>query len=306
MSFDGRRLKLTSRAALAVVTAGATFLGHATSAEGPLPPPVRAVATVNGAQAAYEIQGEGHPLVLIHAGIMDLRMWDGQIAQFAQHYKVIRLNLRGFGGGDLPPDKFSYVEDLHAFLEQLGIHRAYLLGLSMGSMVAIDYTTTYPEQVDGLILAGAPLIGSAEVDPAEQQRIGEQFKAVFDAYRQGDMEAAVRNALALPFFNPAHPSPEVRRRMERMIRANLAHWIESQPLVTWPDKPAIERVASIKAPTLVMVGDRDVKSMLAAADGLTARIKGAKKIVIAGSGHHVNMEAPADFDRHVMEFLAGL
>jgi 3-oxoadipate enol-lactonase len=306
MSFDGRRLKLASRAVLAVVTAGATFLGHAASAEGPLPPPVRAVATVNGAQAAYEIQGEGHPLVLIHAGIMDLRMWDGQIAQFAQHYKVIRLNLRGFGGGDLPADKFSYVDDLHSFLSQLGIHKTYLLGLSMGSMVAIDYTTTYPEQVDGLILASAPLIGSKEVDPAEQQRIGEQFKAVFDAYRQGDMEAAVRNALALPFFNPAHPSPEVRRRMEEMIRTNLAHWIESQPLVTWPEKPAIERVASIQAPTLVMVGDRDVKSMLAAADGLTARIKGAKKIVIAGSGHHVNMEAPADFDRHVMEFLAGL
>jgi 3-oxoadipate enol-lactonase len=120
------------------------------------------------------------------------------------------------------------------------------------------------------------------------------------------MEVAVRNALALPFFNPAHPSPKVRRHMEEMVRTNLAHWIESQPLVTWPEKPAIERVASIKAPTLVMVGDRDVKSMLAAADGLTARIQGARKIVIAGSGHHINMEAPVEFNRHVMEFLAGL
>jgi pimeloyl-ACP methyl ester carboxylesterase len=249
------------------------------------------------------VQGQGHALVLIHGGFMDLRMWDDQFTEFARHYRVVRLNLRGFGKTDPPTEKFSYVDDVEAVLTHLKIEKVYVLGLSLGGMVAVDFATTHPEQVDALILAGAPLIGAPD-DPKEREQMAAQFAALAAAQARGDWEKAVELTLALPFFNPAEPSPAVRQRMETMIRDNLKTWVDSQGRVVWPTTPAVERLGAIKAPTLVLVGDRDVKAMLIAADGLTARIAGAKKGVIAGASHHLNLEKPQEFNKLVLGFLA--
>ena len=124
--------------------------------------PVTGFVESNGTQLYYEMMGEGHPLVLIHGGYMDRRMWDDQFAVFAQHYRVIRYDVRGFGQTALPPVPYTDREDLSHLLSFLGLEKTYLIGLSLGGEIAIDFTLDYPGMVDALILVGSSISGSSQ------------------------------------------------------------------------------------------------------------------------------------------------
>src|SRR5712692_1960735 len=90
---------------------------------------------------------------------MDSRMWDDQFDVFAQHYRVIRYDMRGFGNSDLPTESISFHGDLYSLLNFLDIEKACVLGLSVGGSIAINFTLTHPEMVDKLILVAAGLGG---------------------------------------------------------------------------------------------------------------------------------------------------
>jgi len=105
----------------------------------------------------YEIEGEGEPLVLCHAGFVDSRMWDGQWKAFTQHYRVLRFDMRGFGKSDHVSGPVSRRQDLYCLLRKLGIERANLLGCSMGGEMAIDFVLEHPEIVLSLVVvSGTP------------------------------------------------------------------------------------------------------------------------------------------------------
>ena len=127
------------------------------------------VAEVSGAPLYYETAGVGHPLVLIHEGIADSRMFDDQFGAFAQHYRVIRYDVHGFGKSGIPAGPFSGHEALHDLLRVLGVERMYLLGMSLGGRIAIDFALTYPTMVDALILAAAGVGGYTASDVVKQQ-----------------------------------------------------------------------------------------------------------------------------------------
>ncbi len=110
------------------------------------------VASVNGARLYYEVAGGGFPLVLNHAGLANCRMWDDHIEVFAQHYRVIRWDFRGYGKSPMVPGPFSGRADLQGLLRALGVGRAHVLGLSLGGRIAIDFALEYPDMVAGLIL----------------------------------------------------------------------------------------------------------------------------------------------------------
>lgn len=102
-------------------------------------------AEVNGARLYYKkVAGSGPPLALVHAGVADSRMWDEQFAVFAQRYRVVRYDVRGFGRSVMPPGPFSHADDLAALLQYLDIARAAVVGVSMGGGIAIDCTLKYP------------------------------------------------------------------------------------------------------------------------------------------------------------------
>src|SRR6266705_3588362 len=122
--------------------------------------PETGFAEVNGTKLYYEVLGEGHALVLIHGGYMDRRMWDDQFAVFAQHYRVICYDVRGFGQTELPPVPYTDREDLYHLLSFLGLGKTYLMGLSVGGGVAIDFTLDYLDMVDALILVGSSISGA--------------------------------------------------------------------------------------------------------------------------------------------------
>src|SRR5216684_3865761 len=123
-------------------------------------------AEVNGTTLYYEVAGQGHPLVLNHGWLGNQRFWDDQFEAFAQHFKVVRYDIRGFGDSGKRKrgmEPFSMERDLRGLLQFLGIEKTFLLGLSMGGALAIDFTLQYPEMVDALVTVAAGLSGFEDV-----------------------------------------------------------------------------------------------------------------------------------------------
>ena len=116
--------------------------------------------TLNGARIHYERSGSGFPLLLIHAGIADSRMWEPQAKAWANHFDMIRPDLRGFGDSELPPEPYSERADVVALLDHLGVDRAHVIGCSMGGTLATDLAIEHPERVERLVLVAGGVSGS--------------------------------------------------------------------------------------------------------------------------------------------------
>jgi 3-oxoadipate enol-lactonase len=262
-------------------------------------------AEVNGARLYYEVAGQGHPLVLTHEGIGDSRMYDDQFGAFAQRYRTIRYDLRGFGQSSVPSAPFSYSEDLYGLLRALGIERAHVLGMSMGGGASIDFALTHPEMVSALVLAGSALGGFDDPDAANDPR----WKEYEEAATAGDMERLADLAVQVWVVGDGRTAdqvnPAVRQRIHEMELHNLSLGTD-ESLGQQLDPPAIGRLSEIHVPTLVIVGDRDVSGIQKVADLLAAGIAGARKVVIHDTAHVPNMEQPEQFNRLVLDFMAGV
>jgi 3-oxoadipate enol-lactonase len=138
-----------------------------------------------GAPLYYKIAGQGYPLLLIHAGVADSSMWDDQFEVFAQQYRVIRYDMRGFGRSSVPAGPFANHEDPAALLNFLGIKKAQLIGISFGGKIVLDFTLAYPERVASLVLV-APSVGGQQSLP-EIQQFNQEEEMVLE---RGDLEAA--------------------------------------------------------------------------------------------------------------------
>ena len=119
----------------------------------PAAKPAAGTLPVEGGQLYYEVQGDGRPVILLHAGGMDAKMWDAQFDQLSRQFRVVRYDLRGFGRSSKPDRPFHPVEDLRELMRHLGIKRAHLVGLSMGSGVALNFALEHPGMVEKLVLA---------------------------------------------------------------------------------------------------------------------------------------------------------
>ncbi|MGD8857036.1 MAG: alpha/beta hydrolase, partial [Chloroflexota bacterium] len=197
-----------------------------------------ALVEINGAQLYYETQGDGPPLLLIHAGVADCRMWDDQIDAFSGAYRVIRFDLRGFGRSDMPPGSFANHEDVRALLDHLDARPAHVLGISFGGAIALDFCLAYPDYVRSLIL-GVPSVGG--IEPSE--RIRRFWREEDAALERGDLDGATELNLRLwvdgPQRNPEQVDGQVREKVRRMqlaiFRKEIPDDIEEVDL----DPPAV-------------------------------------------------------------------
>lgn len=252
-----------------------------------------------------EMEGKGDTLVLCHAGFVDSRMWDGQYDSFTKHYRVIRFDMLGFGKSDPATGPVSRRQDLYNLLQKLGIDRANLLGCSMGAEMIIDFTLEHPEMVSSLvIISGTP--GGFEMQGEPPSEIIEMLQAI----EKGDLERVSELQIHLwvdgIYRRPKQVDPDVCQRAAEMNRIAVRNgtWAkaDSHPLNPL-NPPAVERLAEISVPTLVIVGSLDHPEVLKAADLLANRVRGAKKIILSDCAHVPNMEKPLEFNRIVLEFL---
>lgn len=265
--------------------------------------PESGFAEVDGALLYYETLGSGEPLVLVHAGISDGRMWDGQMDAFAERYRVIRYDMRGFGRSEMVEGSFSHSDDLRGLLDHLGIERASLVGSSMGGGAIIDFALRHPQRAHALVLVGPAVSGVAadEEPPPEWDELVAADEAG-DLERVSELE--VRIWVDGLHRGPEEVDPVVRdlvREMNLIALTNEASELGEEILA---DPPAADRLGEIRTPTLVLVGELDRPGTVAKADLLERSLPDARKVVMPGTAHVPNMEQPAEFNRIVLEFLA--
>lgn len=255
---------------------------------------------VNGAEFYYEAAGEGEPLVLVHAGIADHRMWDDQFEEFARHYRVIRYDRRGFGRTPMVAGEFSHHDDLAGVLRALGVERAHLVGCSQGGKTVIDFTLPHPEAAGALVLVGSALSGFEfhGEEPA-------QAAAIEEAAARGDVDGVNELELQIWVDGPREPPGRVGPKIRELVRAMNKVALSAPEIgIERPlNPPAAARLGEIRAPALVIIGDLDTYHVLATADHLANQIPGAKKATLVGTAHLPNMERPGDFNSLVLAFL---
>ncbi|HET6204970.1 MAG TPA: alpha/beta hydrolase [Planctomycetota bacterium] len=245
----------------------------------------------------HEVAGNGDPVVLIHGGRMDRRMWDGQFGVFAREFRVARYDVRGFGESEPARAPYSDAEDLLRLLDALEVGRAHLVGLSLGAGIALDFAILHPDRVGSLVLVGPGLAGVPT--SAEEE---DSFRRFIEAAQRGPDEAVdvwLRDA----YMVPSTEEPARAARIRRIVRENAKAFLMNPFLRRRLRPPADERLSEVRVPTLLVVGDRDREGIRASVERLASAVAGAEKIVIPGAGHIVNMEKPEEFDRAVLDFL---
>lgn len=238
------------------------------------------------------------PLVLIHAGVADRRMWDPLWSGLTASHNALRLDLRGFGSSVAPPPdgRLAPVTDVVETVRAAGIDRCHLVGASFGAGVAVEVALVEPDLVQSLLLVAPGGSLFAEATP--------ELRAFFDAERSalsaGDLDAAVEANLAWwvdgPTRAPGAVDEGVREAVARMQRCAF------EVTNGWPvvqdhelDPPVLDRLGEVQAPTLVLVGGLDVDAVAQAAQRVTSGIVGAQRIDLPETAHLPSMEMPAQF-----------
>ena len=258
--------------------------------------------TVPGGRLYYESLGTGRTVVLLHGGNLDRRMWDEQFPVLTPHFRVIRYDARGFGRSTPADTAFQAHADLYTLLHHLAVHRVSLVGLSLGGRIAIDFALDHPEMVDRLVLAGPGLSGWRDWSAEDTT-----WHVV--ARRAGNAQDSIGMALAWltsDYMRPAMEQSRLATRLHRIASDNARYWMglfRQGDLERAADPLALGRLAAIRAPTLLLVGDRDSPIIRRIVDTLAASITGSTVVIIRAAGHMVNMERPVEFNRAVLEFL---
>ncbi len=243
---------------------------------------------------AYHVQGSGPVVVLISGSNLDHRMWNAEARWLSERHKVIRYDLRAHGQSDVPTRPFSHVDDLLEVLDALAISNATLIGLSAGATIALDAALEAPERVERLVLVAPGISGYV---PREQPAF---FADLIAALRARDYVQAQEVMLASPLF--AVP-PDARAFLRTMVTENNRLWTVPRELIKGLRPPAAGRLNEVKAPTLVLVGDRDLDAQLEQAGVLAEEITGARLAVIPGGGHMLNLTSPDAFRTEVVKFF---
>jgi pimeloyl-ACP methyl ester carboxylesterase len=255
---------------------------------------------INGARIHYEREGDGPPVVFLHAGIADLRMWEPQVAPFAEQFDVLRPDQRGFGESELPSKPWSPVADLLSLMKQLSLEPAHLIGCSMGGALAIDFALAHPERISKLVLVGSA-IGGFAFKPEHAHL----FSEAASARKAGDLDALNQAMLKLFLDGPKRPRGYVAEPLRKLFLEMNGRALRSDFEKAPPEQDAlaVRRLHEIAEPTLVVVGDQDVPTVLEAADLLMNSIPDVRKAVIHDAAHLPNLEHPEEFNRLVLDFL---
>jgi len=257
-------------------------------------------ATINGARIHYEREGAGFPLIFLHAGVADSRMWEPQVKAFAESFDVIRPDQRGFGKSELPPAPWSPVEDLLGLIDELGLKPAHLVGCSMGGAITIDFALDHPDRISKLVLVGSA-IGGFAFRPEHAHLFAEGATA----RSAGDLDALNEAMLHLFLDGPQRPRGYVAEPLRSLFLDMNAIAVRADHEKAPPAQNvlAIRRLHEITAPTMVIVGEQDVPTVLEAADVLVESIPNALKATIHDAAHLPNMEHPDEFNNLVLDFL---
>jgi pimeloyl-ACP methyl ester carboxylesterase len=251
----------------------------------------------SAAGLAFDLVGEGPLVVLIHGSNLDRRMWEAEVAWLREDTRVLTYDLRGQGESVDPVEPYSNHADLLALLDEVGEREASLIGLSAGAQVALDLALVAPHRVRGLVLVSPSLHGYVpEAMPPFLADLSE-------ALRDGAFERANEVLLASSLMSVP---PRFADAVRTMVQDNARLWTIPYSLVEQVQPPAIQRLATVQTPTLILVGENDLEAILAQSRLLAQQLAHVRLVSIPGGGHLLNMTSPEAFRSAVASFLRPL
>lgn len=257
---------------------------------------------VDDTRLHYRTAGEGEAVVFLHAGIADSRLWDRQLATFADQYRVVVYDLRGYGKSELPPQPYAHHRDLELLLDTLNIGAAHFVGASMGGSVVLDFALVYPERVQSLTLV-APAVGGYEFSDEATLAGWEQVEA---AYEAGEFDRAAEIESEMWLAGPTRTLDDVDSECRELVQTMLRQRYDLDTEEATEESltpPAVEQLDELTVPVLVVSGALDRPDMTAIADLLERDISDVRCETIDDAAHLPSLECPDEFDELLASFL---
>ena len=254
----------------------------------------------NGIQINYELSGRNDaPVVMLsHSLASSLVMWNPQLDSLESKFKVLRFDTRGHGDSDAPEGKYTLEQlaaDAVALLDALKIDAVHFVGLSMGGMIGQNLALDNGNRLKSLTLCDTAAVMPDEAQPIWQQRIA--------AAREKGLQDQVDETLER-WFTPAYlsqNSPGVELIRRQILATPVAGYIGCSEAIRNLDN--LKRLSEIKLPTLIMVGEEDPGTPVAASEAMQERIDGSELVVLPAARHLSNIEQSGAFNEALMDFL---
>lgn len=257
---------------------------------------------VGGATLAGRTLGDGLPVVFLHAGVCDKRMWQAQMEMVADEgWQAIAYDRRGYGETTSADVPFNHVDDLNAVLNRFDIHAAVFVGCSMGGGLAVDFALRYPGRVIGLVLIGTSVTGA----PWSATEVENQLEAAEeDAYERGDLDMINRVQAHEWLDGPRTPGGRVTGAVRELFLDMNAVAL-SKPQLTLEEErdSAWRRVGEVGSPTLLIVGEEDFSAIIDRHEHLSEEMPNAFAAVLEGTAHIPSIERPELVNSLLLEFL---
>jgi 3-oxoadipate enol-lactonase len=259
------------------------------------------VATINGLDIHYEIEGEGPPIAFVHGLGATSSVWHAQRMTLSKYYKVIVYDRSGSGRSQKACDDYSidaWADELAGLLDHLVVPSAVVVGHSLGSMVAQRFAGKYSERTKALVLAG----GEAELGAEAKKILTERARsieanglmAVVGSWLCAVLSAATREA------NPALTGLVREMFLSNDARTYARHCLALRDGAVRSDH------SRITCPTLLTIGDQDLVTPLSWQQQIAARITNSRIRIIPNTAHMTMLESPAAFNTVLLDFLAAL
>jgi 3-oxoadipate enol-lactonase len=254
----------------------------------------------NGIQINYELSGrDGAPVVMLsHSLASSLVMWHPQLDSLESKFKVLRFDTRGHGDSDAPEGKYTLellAADAVALLDALEIDAVHFVGLSMGGMIGQNLALDHGDRLKSLALCDTAAVMPDEVQPIWQQRIA----AAREKGLRDQVDETLERWFTPEYLSPNSPEVEMIRR--QILATPVAGYIGCSEAIRGLDN--LKRLSEITIPTLIIVGEEDPGTPVAASEAMQERIDGSKLVVLPAARHLSNIEQSEAFNEALMDFL---
>lgn len=262
---------------------------------------------VPGGRLSVVDEGDGPPVLLLHASIVDSRAWDPLVPLLvAAGYRAIRFDARGFGGSVTEDVDFSNRADVVAVLDALGVGRACLVGNSRGGQIAVDTSVEFPARVAALVTIGAN-VGGYEPEPTPEEAAlfeeMERLEASADPETVSDFDVRFWvDGIGQPADRVPSAIRETVREMDRQVADKSR--VFGRPIRLVP--PAAERLETLVMPVLALAGSLDVSDVWATAQHLERTCPNARAVLMPDVAHLIALEAPEAVATLIVDLLRPL
>ncbi len=265
-------------------------------------------ADAEGARIYYEVAGEGPPILFLHEFGGDWRSWDDQVRHLARNWRCITISNRGYPRSEAPADEARYGQDLAiadavAVLDEIGIARAHVVGLSMGGYTTLRLALEHPGRVVSAVAAGA---GSGSAVAGKPEFIAEAHASAAAMDTAGKLDAATMGHTATRIQLKVKDPIGWQRFVDHLVE-HPAHAAAKTLRQVQAKRPSLydfqAAMAASRVPVLLIVGDED-EPCLDVNLWIKRQMPTAELAVLPGTGHAVNLEEPAAFNALVERFLA--